>query len=318
MKTENPSSLPLWTRDFTIITIGSVVSMFGNSLSGFAMSLMVLDISHSTLLYALYIVMFTLPQLFMPIVSGAILDRFSRKKMIYTLDFISSFLYLLMAAVLATGWFSFPFFAAYCFILGCIQSTYMVAYDSFYPLLITEGNFQKAYSIASVLETLSAVMIPVSIFLYRMLGLSPLLAINALCFFIAAFMETKIKAEEDYLDVQKETKEEGARRTRQVLLDIRDGFPHKLGDLSYVITIDPIQYIDQDYQHMYDIITEAIWHEPLVQAVYEPVHERTIAGLKLTVYRRTGEYTPEIKQYFYDKMLEYYPDKGDYFAYILE
>ena len=33
----------LWTRDFTIITLGSVVSMIGNSLSGFAMSLMVLD-----------------------------------------------------------------------------------------------------------------------------------------------------------------------------------------------------------------------------------------------------------------------------------
>ena len=59
----------LWTRDFTIITIGSVVSMFGNSMAGFAMSLMVLDISESTLLYSIYIAMFTLPQLIMPIVS---------------------------------------------------------------------------------------------------------------------------------------------------------------------------------------------------------------------------------------------------------
>ena len=117
------SSPPLWTRDFTIITIGSVVSMFGNALSGFAMSLMVLDISGSTLLYAIYIVMYTLPQLFMPIVSGAILDRFSRRKTIYTLDFISSILYALMAVILAGGWFSFPLCAASSFVLGCIQST---------------------------------------------------------------------------------------------------------------------------------------------------------------------------------------------------
>ena len=89
---------PLWTRDFTIITLGSVVSMFGNAMSGFAMSLMVLDISESTLLYSIYIAMFTLPQLIMPIVSGALLDRFSRKKTIYTLDFISAGLYLLMSA----------------------------------------------------------------------------------------------------------------------------------------------------------------------------------------------------------------------------
>ena len=90
MKNNTHPSPSLWTRDFTIITIGSVISMFGNALSGFAMSLMVLDISNSTMLYAIYIAMYTIPQLILPIISGAILDRFSRKKMIYTLDFISA------------------------------------------------------------------------------------------------------------------------------------------------------------------------------------------------------------------------------------
>ena len=217
---------PLWTRDFTIITLGSVVSMLGNALSGFAMSLMVLDISKSTLLYAIYIAMYTLPQLFMPILSGAVLDRFSRKKTIYSLDFLSAFLYALMAVFLSTGWFSFPLFAAYCFLLGSIQSTYMVAYQSFYPLLISEGNFQKAYSIASVLETLSAVMVPVSAFLYRQIGLSPLLAINALCFLLAAIMETQIRADETYLETQKETREAELRAGRQMLRDVREGFAY--------------------------------------------------------------------------------------------
>ncbi len=226
MKTENKTGSPLWTRDFTIITLGSVVSMLGNSLSGFAMSLMVLDISQSTFLYAVYIAMYTLPQLIVPIVSGAILDRFSRKKTIYTLDFISTFLYALMAVILATGWFSFPVFAVYCFVLGSIQSTYMVAYESFYPLLISEGNFQRAYSIASVLETLSAVMVPVSAFVYRQVGLSPLLGINALCFLIAAVMETRIRADEEYLRTRNETRDAGLKGSRQVLTDIREGFAY--------------------------------------------------------------------------------------------
>ena len=220
----------LWTRDFTIITLGSVVSMFGNALSGFAMSLMVLDISRSTLLYAIYIAMYTIPQLILPILSGAILDRFSRKKMIYTLDFISAGLYFIMAGILATGWFSFPLFAAYCFLLGSIQSTYMVAYDSFYPLLIQEGNFQKAYSIASVLETVSAVMVPVSVFLYGKLGLSPLLAVNGLSFFLAAVMETQIRADEEYVQKQKETENKNIRHARQMLLDIREGFVYLISE----------------------------------------------------------------------------------------
>ena len=50
---ENMQSNRLWTYDFTIITIGSVVSMVGGTLSGFAISLLVLDDTGSTFLYAL-------------------------------------------------------------------------------------------------------------------------------------------------------------------------------------------------------------------------------------------------------------------------
>ena len=214
----------LWTRDFTIITLGSVVSMFGNSMSGFAMSLMVLDISGSTLLYSIYLAMFTLPQLIMPVLSGALLDRFSRKKTICMLDFFSAFLYIFMALLLRGNWFSFPVFALFCFILGSVQSTYMVAYESFYPLLITEGNYQKAYSIASVLETLSAVMVPVSTFLYGRIGLSPLLMVNGISFFLAAVLETRIRAEEDYIREQ-ETQETPAEKPfARMLTDTREGF----------------------------------------------------------------------------------------------
>ena len=54
--------------------------MIGNSLSGFAMSLMVLDYASSALFYAIYVMAFTFPQIVVPIFSGAILDRFSRRK----------------------------------------------------------------------------------------------------------------------------------------------------------------------------------------------------------------------------------------------
>ena len=248
-------ALPLWTRDFKIITIGTVISMLGNAISGFALSLMVLDISQSTLLYAIYLIMYTLPRLIMPILSGAWLDRFSRKRAIYTLDFISAGLYALAALVLGMGWFSFPVFAVYCFLLGSIDSIYMVAYESFYPLLITEGNYQKAYSIAGLLETLTAVMVPVSAFLYKMIGMGLLLALNAVSFLIAAIMETQIRQEEKYIKLRKQTSEvirdtddfaadssgedaenvktgkgSGSGRGRQMLEDIKEGFAYLLSE----------------------------------------------------------------------------------------
>ena len=223
---------PLWTRDFTIITLGSVISMLGNSMSGFALSLLVLDYTGSNLLYAIYIATFTLPQIVMPIFSGAILDRFSRKKTIYTLDFLSSGVYLVAALILSRGWFSFPMLALFCFIIGSINSIYYVAYDSFYPLLISEGNYSKAYSIASVLETLSALIIPIATYFYNLFGIAPLLGINALCFFIAATAETQIRAEEHYIEKQRAALalEEQHSSGRQLLRDIKEGFRYLMSE----------------------------------------------------------------------------------------
>ena len=222
MKKENTN--PLWTRDFTIITLGSVVSMVGNSLSGFAMSLMVLDYTSSSLFYAIYIMVFTLPQLIVPVFSGAILDRFSRKKTIYTLDYISSLLYLTVGLLLFNGWFNYPLFALFVFILGSIQSIYQVAYQSFYPMLITEGNFSKAYSVASMLESVTVFIVPVSTLVYNVFGIGPLMLANALCFFIAATVETRIKTEEKYVTDQKATEEKN--KIHQMLSDTKKGFEY--------------------------------------------------------------------------------------------
>lgn len=224
MNSNNPSvKKTLWTRDFTIITLGSVVSMFGNAMSGFAMSLLVLDYTNSSLLYAIYIVIYTLPQIVMPILSGAILDRFSRKKTIYTLDFISAGLYAAAALILNTGWFNFTFFALYCFIIGSINSIYTVAYQSFYPLLITEGNYSKAYSISSILETLSALMVPVATYIYNLVGIAPLLGINAICFLTAAIFETQIRSEEKYISESERDKEHYG---KQLFTDIKEGLKY--------------------------------------------------------------------------------------------
>ena len=213
----------LWTRDFTIITIGSVISMLGNSLTSFAMSLMVLDYTNSSMLYAIYMVLFTLPQLVTPIISGAILDRFSRKKMIYSLDFISAGIYLLMAITLMQGIFNFPMFAAVIFILGIIQSTYYIAYDSLYPMLITEGYYQKAYSISSMLETMTVVMVPVSTFVYKLIGIGPLMIINAVSFAIAAVFEMQIGHEEKYVEKRKNEVDNSNSKINQMLIDIKEG-----------------------------------------------------------------------------------------------
>ena len=189
----------LWNKNFTIITLGTVVSMLGNAISGFAISLLVLDYSGSTFLYALFMVIYMLPRIVMPVLSGPYLDRYSRRKMIYTLDFASAALYTAMFFILTYGAFSYPLFIVLAFIIGSIDSTYQVAYDSLYPTLVAEENYRKAYSISSMLYPLSAVMVPVAAFLYGKIGVAPLFLFNAATFLVAACFETQIRSDETHI-----------------------------------------------------------------------------------------------------------------------
>ena len=189
----------LWTRDFTIITIGSAVSILGNSMAGFASSLLVLDYTGSTFLFALFNVVFMIPYLVVPLIAGPLLDRFSRKRAIYTLDFVSAGMYLLIFFLLKLGFFSFVPLLLFTFVEGCISSVYSVAYESFYPNLVSEGNLSRAYSIDSLLWPLSALMTPVAAFIYERVGVEPLFLANCVCFFIAACFEVSIRAEEKHI-----------------------------------------------------------------------------------------------------------------------
>lgn len=102
------------------------------------------------------------------------------------------------------------------------------------------------------------------------------------------------------------------------VLDLRDGFPKDLKYIQFVITIDPIQYSDSNYQHIYDIITNAIEGDTIVSQIYKPIYKTNINGLEVTVHELVGEFDDDVKKYFYEEMIKVYPDKKDYFKYILE
>ena len=103
------------------------------------------------------------------------------------------------------------------------------------------------------------------------------------------------------------------------IFDIRDGFPRDFGSIKYFVLSDPIFYMDEDYQHMYKIISDAIMHDDITSSNFEKVNEFDLKdNVKVYVYEQVGEYTNKMKEYFFNKMLEYYPDKADYFSYILQ
>ena len=196
----------LWTRDFSIITIGSIISMLGNSVSGFAIGLMVLDYTNSTFLFALFMVIYNIPKIAAPLFAGPYVDRFSRKRVIYVLDFISSTIYLLLFIAIINNYINYYVLLFVSLLIGTIDGIYSVAYESLYPNLISEGNYSKAYSISSMIYPLAAFMVPVASITYNAFGTAaPLFLFNAVTFFIAACFETQIKYDETHVKLRNDS-----------------------------------------------------------------------------------------------------------------
>lgn len=189
----------LWTKNFTIITMGTVISMLGNAIAGFALAVLILEMTDSSFAFAIYLTLNNLPRLVIPLVAGTFLDRFSRVKVVYTLDFISSVVYIFIFLGLKLNILTFPSFLVLAVLIGSVDSIYSVAYDSLYPSYISEGNFSKAYSISSMIYPIAAFMTPVAAFVHESIGLEVLFLFNAAAFFIAALFETRLSRDENHV-----------------------------------------------------------------------------------------------------------------------
>lgn len=223
----------LWTKNFIIITYGSFVSMLGSSVSGFAFSLLVFDKTNSSFLFALMMVIGMIPQLFVPIIAGAYLDRRSRRKVIFTIDFIYSAIFLMITVVIYFDYFNYALYLGVMFIVGCLNAFYMVAYDSYYPMLIPKGQFSKAYSVSSLLYPIaSTIMIPLAGWAYDRIGMVPLFAFSTVTIFLTAVSETWLDAPEPHLELSREElrQKEPVSHFRQFRDDLVFGFKYLKGE----------------------------------------------------------------------------------------
>ena len=101
-------------------------------------------------------------------------------------------------------------------------------------------------------------------------------------------------------------------------LDLRDGFPKDFEYIQYIILTDPILYVDNDYQHIYEVINDAIKYEPLFKDTYQLIFDDEVSGFDVQVYEKISDITPEMKEYFYNQMISYYPEHQNFFSYILD
>lgn len=253
----------LWTKNFTIITLGTVISAIGGVAMGFALSFVVFDNTGSTLMMALFAAASSLPGILLPVLLSPYLDNFRRKPVIVGLDYLSAVIYLLFGMYLLKHEFNLPLYLLFSLLCGSIGSVYNLAYDSLYPNLIPEGFAQKGYTVSGMLyPTVTMVMTPVASILYTRLGLGVLCLGEGLLLAAAASVETQIRVEEH-------TKPGGKFSFGDYLGDFKEGFRY-LKKEKGLLRIYGYMPITQG-------ISQAT--EPLIRAWF-----RTAPGLNLTMY----------------------------------
>ena len=253
----------LWTKNFTLITLGTVISAIGGVAMGFALSFVVFDNTGSTLMMALFAAASSLPGILLPVLLSPYLDNFRRKPVIVGLDYLSAVIYLLFGMYLLKHEFNLPLYLLFSLLCGSIGSVYNLAYDSLYPNLIPEGFAQKGYTVSGMLyPTVTMVMTPVASILYTRLGLGVLCLGEGLLLAAAASVETQIKVEEH-------TKPGGKFSFGDYLGDFKEGFRY-LKKEKGLLRIYGYMPITQG-------ISQAT--EPLIRAWF-----RTAPGLNLTMY----------------------------------
>jgi MFS family permease len=223
------AAVKLWDKNFTIIILGSLISMLGATVSTFAFSLLVYDRTESTFLFALMSVTGMLPQLFIPIIAGAVLDRRSRRKAIYIIDFIYTGMFLIITLLINANFFNYVVYLGVMFLMGCLAAFYNVAYDSYYPLLISKGNYSKAYSVSSLIYPIaSTIMVPIAGWAYDYIGLTNLFAFTTCTFLITAIIETRMDGKEPHLDLSREelAKAPKVSHFRRFAIDLKFGIDY--------------------------------------------------------------------------------------------
>lgn len=189
MKTEQDQ---LFTRDFTLVVIGQIISLFGNAILRFALPLYLLRQTGSPELLGAAGAAALIPAILCSPIGGVIADRVNKKNMMALLDFFTAALILSFALLLGRAPLA-PLTIACLMLLYGVAGAYQPAVQTSIPLLAGR-QLIRANAVVNMVGALSGLLGPViGGVLFGALGIRPILWVSIGCFFFSALMELFIQ-----------------------------------------------------------------------------------------------------------------------------
>lgn len=182
-------SQKLFNRDFTLVAIGQLISLFGNAILRFALALYVLDATGSAAVFGTVTAIAVIPTILLSPFGGILSDRVNRRNIMVSLDFATAALALGLGLLLSEE-NAVAIITVTLLLLSVIQACYTPSVNSSVPLLQAEGNLVKANAVVSQVSMLANLIGPVlGGVLYGFFGAMPIILVSGVCFFLSAVLE---------------------------------------------------------------------------------------------------------------------------------
>lgn len=224
--------MSLWSKNYTIITIGTIISAIGGVGINFAIGVLVYNQTQSTLLTALFSAVVMIPNILFPLFIGPTIDRFSRKNIIVRSDMFMGLVFLLVAFVTRDGYFNYTMYMILGFVLSTNGVIYGIAYESLFPELIPEKMMQQGYAISSLIYPLvNTIMLPIAAIVFENYGPAAIFLIEGILLIVASLFERLIDVDEAQIKRFKEAPQ----KLKVMILDGFEYLRHERGLMAIFI-----------------------------------------------------------------------------------
>ena len=190
----------LFTKNFTLLVLGQVTSLFGNFILKLALSMYVLEVTGSATIFAGILSIATIPTILLSPFGGILSDRANRRNIMVALDALSG-LSVLCAALFLSERNALTVISVLLVILSILGAFETPNVQACIPTMLTGDNIMKGNAVVNQVASISYLIAPIiGSILYSMVGLKPVMYASIICFFVTPLFECFIKLNYERLD----------------------------------------------------------------------------------------------------------------------
>ena len=179
----------LFSKDFTLVIVGQIISLFGNAALRFALPLYLLNRTGSSTLYGAVTACAFIPAILLSPAGGIIADRVNKRNVMVILDFLTSALILIFYLCMG-GANIILLIGGMLMLLYGIAGFYQPSVQASIPALVSKDKLMAANAVINSVSSLSSLLGPVlGGILYSLYGLKTVLFLCFFCFLLSAIME---------------------------------------------------------------------------------------------------------------------------------